>query len=79
MFIIENRAYVRFNKKGQESRENSTIMYFYPSFFQFRIFRMLNPQQKKWHVFLEVLGEDKAFYFSKRALRADTEHNKLLK
>ena len=30
-------------------------------------------------MFLEVLGEDKVLYFSKRALRADTERNKLLK
>ena len=27
---------------------------------------------------MEVLGEDKAFYVSKMALCADTEHNKLL-
>ena len=36
-------------------------------------------KKEKRHVLLEVLEEDKAFYFSKRTLRADAERNKSLK
>ena len=42
-------------------------------FSKFRAFRMLHPT--KQHVFLEVLVENKALYFSKMALHAGTTNN----
>ena len=46
-----------------------TVVDFYHSFFKFRAFVTLHPP--KQHVFLEFLVENEAFYFTKRALRAD--------
>ena len=37
------------------------------------------PCPTKWHQFLQFLGENKAFYFSKRAVRAVTVCNDWLK
>ena len=36
-------------------------------------------QHLRWLVFLEILVDNKAFYFSKRALRASNKCNKWLK
>ena len=46
-----------------------TVVDLYHSFFKFRAFVTLHPP--KQHVFLEFLVENEAFYFTKRALRAD--------
>ena len=61
-------------KKGQES---PLKVHNYESFSKFRAFAMLH--HPKQHVVLKVLIEHKAFYFSKRALRAGTACNKWLK
>ena len=44
---------------------------------KFRAFRTVHPLKR--HVFLEVLVENKAFHFLKRALRAGTACNKCLR
>ena len=45
-------------------------------FSKFRAFRMLHPTKR--HVFLEVLLENKALYFSKTALHAGTTNNVII-
>ena len=65
-------------KKGQEGPVKGYICGFlYLKFFKCRIFRTLHPS--KQHVFLEFLVENRAFYFSKRALRAGIARTKWLK
>ena len=50
---------------------------FTPHFSKFRTFGMLHPP--KWHMFLEFLVKNKAFCFSKRALRPGAAGNKWFK
>ena len=64
-------------KKGKKVQQKGTAVNFYPSFSKFRAFRTLHlPKQ---YVFLEFLVKNKAFHFSKRALRADTTRKKRFK
>ena len=60
-------------KRAKKSGKRVQSWIFTPHFCKFRAFRMLH------YAFLEFLVENKAFYFSKRALHADTTHKKWLK
>ena len=72
------RACVRYNlKRAKRSSKRAQLWIFATHFFKFRAFVTLHPP--KQHVFLEFSVENKAFYFTKRALCADTARNKWLK
>ena len=69
---------MRYNqKRARKSSERIELWIFIPHFSKFRAFRTLQPPKR--HVVLEFLAENKAFHFSKRALRAGTSRNKWLK
>ena len=72
------RACVRYSqKRTRKSSKGAQLWIFSPHFYKFRAFTTLHlPKQ---HVFLEVLVENKAFYFSERALHAGSPCNKWLK
>ena len=66
---------MRYNpKRAKKSSKRAQLWIFTTHFFKFRAFIMLQPP--KQHVFLEFLVENKVFYSTKRALRADTARNK---
>ena len=69
---------MRFNqKRATKSSKRAQLWIFTPHSSKFRAFR--TQHSLKWHVFLEFLVENKAYHFSKNALRADTARNKWLK
>ena len=69
---------MRFNqKRAGKSSQRAQLWIFTPHSSKFRAFRTLHPPKR--HVFLEFLVENKAYHFSKRALRAGTARNKWLK
>ena len=72
------RSCVRFNlKRARKCSKRAQLWIFTPHSSKFRAFRTLHLPIR--HVFLEFLVENKAYHFSKRALRAGTARNKLLK
>ena len=69
---------MRYNpERAKKSRKRAQLWIFTAHFFKFRAFIALHP--RKQQVFLEFLVENKAFYSTKRALRADTARSKWLK
>ena len=76
--ILENKGCVRYNQKEAiNCSKRAQLWIFTPYFSKFRAFRTLH--SPKQHVFLEFLVKNNAFHFSKRALRASTTWNNLLK
>ena len=73
--ILENKS--NNQKRARKSSKRAQLWIFNPHFFKFRAFK--TPHPTKRHVVLEVLVENKAFHFSKRALRAGTTCNRWLK
>ena len=57
----------------RQSSKRAQLWNFTPHFSKFRAFKTLNPPEL---VFLELLLQNKAFYFSKRALWAGTTRSK---
>ena len=69
---------MRYNqKRARKSSKRAQLWIFTPYFSKFRVFRTLHTP--KQHVFLELLVENKTFYFSKKALLAGTTCKKWLK
>ena len=64
-------------ERTRKSNKRGQLWFFLPIFSKPRAFGMLHP--RKWYVVLKILTENKEFYFSKCALRADTARNKWLK
>ena len=64
-------------KRAREFTKRAQLWIFTPHFNNFRAFKTLRSLFR--HRFLEVLVDNKVFYFSKRPLRADIVRNKWLK
>ena len=63
-------------KRARKSSKRAELWIFNPDFSKFRALRTLHSPKR--HVVFKFLVENKAFHFSKRALRAGTTHNKCL-
>ena len=67
----------KIQKKAKKVYKIAQLWIFTPHFSKFRAFR--TPHPPKLHVLSRGFLVDKAFYFSKRALRANIARSKLLK
>ena len=63
-----------YQKRARKSSKRARLWIFIPHVSKFTALKTFHPP--KQHVFLEVLIENKAFYFSKRALRVETACSK---
>ena len=72
------KARVRYRqRRARKSSKRAQLWTFTPHFSKFRVFRTVHSTKRD--VFLEFLVENKAFNFSKRALRANIARDKWLK
>ena len=72
-------ACMQYTPKRAKKSSKRAQFWIFTNFFKFRAFITLHPLPPKQHVFLEFLVENKEFYSTKKALRADaarTANNK---